>query len=126
MADDIEAMIRTTIQAKVIEAFNAAPEAIEKLIAAALEQKVDQYGMKPEGYRRDEAIPYLDWLVGSEIRMATQGAVREYITEHKETIKAQIAQAIGKADFASAIGERMADVLAEDHRWSVDVTRKSS
>lgn len=126
MADDLEAMIRATIQTKVVEAFNSAPEMTEKLIRAALEQKVDQYGMKPEGYRREEAMPYLDWLVGNEIRKATQDAVREYVAEHKETIKAQIAKAIGVTDFAAAIGSRMANILAEDHRWSVEIKHESS
>ncbi len=62
MSDDIEKILRATIQTKVIEAFNTTPEVIEKLVEAAFTKEVDEYGQTPGRHVYGVKMPWLDWL----------------------------------------------------------------
>lgn len=120
---DIEALLKQSIQMKVVEAFNETPQMIDKLVKAALEKEVDMYGDKPS-YKGD-GMPYMDYLVGDEIRKAISICVKEYVAENKETIKGIVAKSINQADFGTSLSNTIADVLSEEWRWKVnlDITR---
>jgi len=125
MTTDIEAILRATIQAKVVEAFNTTPEMIDKLVQAAFAQEVDRFGMKPDRYLSDrEKMPYMDWLVGEEIRKAAREAVQEYMAAHRDEVKAKVAKAIESGDFGNQIGAKVAEAMADEYRWSFQIERR--
>ena len=117
---NIEELIKATIQTKVIEAFNTVPEAIDKLVESALRKDVDKWGSKPSGYGRD-TMPFMEWLVGEEIRKAVQECVNEYIAEHKDSVKEKVRQSIAKADFGKSLSESVADVMSQSYNWRINL-----
>lgn len=117
--NDIEALIKATIQTKVIEAFNTAPEVVEKLVQAALSKEVNEHGGKPD--YRDQKMPFLDYLVGEEIRNAVRSSVREYVAENKEAIVAKVRQAMESGDLTAPLSKAIGQILSEDFRWNVDL-----
>lgn len=121
METDIEKLLKTTIQAKVVEAFNAAPEVIEKLIQAAFAKPVNEQGCQPSGYH-DRKMPYLEWLVGDEIRKAARECVASYIQEHREQIHAKIREALQSADLVAPIAAQLEAALGATGSWTVNLT----
>lgn len=115
--DDMQAMVKTIIETQVIKALNEAPEAIEKLVKAALAQPVDQNG-DAKGY--GTKMPYLDWLVGEEIRAGARVATRKVITEHAATIESAVRGSLAQDDVAKAITRAV--VGAADREWSIRVS----
>jgi hypothetical protein len=118
--NDIEALLKATIQTKVIEAFNSTPEMVEKLVAAALSKEVNEHGQKPGGYG-DKKMPYMEWLVGDEIRKAVCKCVHEYVQSHEEEIKERVQAAMVSSDFMKPVAEVMADVLSKSYNWTIDL-----
>lgn len=116
---NIEELLKSTIQTKVIEAFNTTPEMVDKLVEAALSKEVDKHGDKPSGYSRDK-MPFMEWLVGEEIRKAVQKCVHEYVLEHEDTIKSKVKQSIAKADFGKSMADTVADVMSKSYNWKID------
>jgi len=117
--NDIEAILKATIQTKVIEAFNSTPEMVEKLVAAALSKEVDEHGQRP-GYN-SQRMPYMEWLVGDEIRKAVCECIREYVAGHKNEISARVQAAMVSSDFVKPISETIAKVMSEEYRWNVEL-----
>ncbi len=122
MSDDIEALLKASIQTKVIEALNSTPDMIEKLVEAAFHKPVNEHGQKPTGYGRgSEEMPYMEWLVGNEIRNAARSIVREYVANHQETIRKKIHEAIEGGDFASPIIKFFDKSMQDEFRWTFDI-----
>src|SRR5688500_4542443 len=114
--NDIETLLKTTIQIKVVEAFNSAPQMVEKLVEAALSQEVNHHGGKPNGYG-EKGMPFMDFLVGNEIRNAMKACVSEYVETHKEEIRARVAQAIESSDFAQPLANSITEILSQRYNW---------
>jgi hypothetical protein len=116
---DIEAILKATIQAKVIEAFNTAPDVVEKLVEAALSKEVDQHGNKPD--YTSKKMPYMEWLVGNEIRNAVCACVREYVEQNGDEIRARVKLAMESSDFIKPMADTIAEVLGKTYNWTVDL-----
>ena len=125
MEASIEQMLKTTIQTKVVEAFNSTPEMIDKLIEAALSKEVNSHGGKPDHYDRIK-MPYLEWLVGQEIRNAARGAVQEYIKEHGDVIKAKVKDAVRRSDIGDELTKVFGEAMTRDYNWTVNLDIKRS
>ncbi len=122
MSDDIEALLKASIQTKVIEALNSTPDMIEKLVEAAFHKPVNEQGLKPSGFGRDsKEMPYMEWLIGNEIRNAARSIVREYVANHQETIRKKIHEAIEGGDFASPIIKFFDKSMQDEFRWTFDL-----
>ncbi|MCP5007865.1 MAG: hypothetical protein GY941_28605 [Planctomycetes bacterium] len=123
MSDDIEALLKASIQTKVIEALNSTPDMIEKLVEAAFHKPVNEHGEKPDrgGWGNETKMPYLEWLIGNEIRNAACSIVREYVADHQETIRKKIHEAIEGGDFASPIIKFFDKSMQDDFRWTFDM-----
>lgn len=123
MGDDIEEMVRATIQTKVIEAFNTAPEVVEKMVQAAFMKEVDQHGGRPDNWSRQK-MPRIEWLVGEEIRNAAAAAVREHMQEQRELVAAQVKEAIDGGKAGEAFSEVIARLMEDEFRWTFSVDMK--
>lgn len=117
--NDIETLLKATIQTKVIEAFNSAPDVVEKLVEAALSKEVDQHGGKPDYHSKK--MPYMEWLVGNEIRNAVCACVREYVEQHGDEIRGRVKQAMESSDFTKPMVDALSEVLSKTYNWTVDL-----
>ena len=120
MSNDIESILKATIQTKVVEAFNQTPEMIDKLVEAAMSKEVDEHGSKPSSYGCKK-MPYMEWLVGEEIRKAIAASVHEYVSQHNNEIREKVSDSIAKAEYGNALAETLTKILSDEWRWSVDL-----
>lgn len=124
MSQDIETLLKAAIQTKVIEAFNTTPAMVEKMIRAAFEKPVNEHGIPSTGRYGEKEMPFLDWLVGNEIRDAAREAVRDYMAQHREAVKAKVVDAMQRGDYGGAIGEQFAKVMEQEWNWSFHIKTK--
>lgn len=109
----IETIVKTLIQTEIVKALNNAPEAIEKLVQAALSRPVD-YAGKVDGY--GAKTPYLDYLIGNEIRHAAEAAVRKVVAEHSDKIEAHVREGLSAESVVSAMTKAILRTTSEDWR----------
>ncbi len=120
---DMKEMVLTTIKTQIIAAFNDSPEVVEKLVDAALRKEVNEYGHKPNGYR-DERMPYLDYLVGEQIRNACHDIIKEYVNDYKPALRVQIETAIKEANFSSTLTDLLSGAIINDWQWQFELNAK--
>lgn len=114
--DEMQTMVKTIIEAQIIKSLNEAPEAIEKLVKAALAHPVDSNG-DAKGY--GTKMPYVDWLVGDEIRAASRIAVRKVIAEHAANIEAAVRAGLSQEDVVKAVAKAV--IGAADQEWRINI-----
>lgn len=89
---DIERIIKTAIQAQVTAAMVANGDAlIGTFVTRILTEKVDSSG-KPCTY--SGSTPFIEWASATAIRQACSEAIREWLEEHKPTVKAAVKKAL--------------------------------
>ena len=117
--DNIKAIIETTLKAEIVKALNAAPDAIEKLITSAITAEVgDRSGsIRPDYHERK--VPYLDYLIGDEIRRAARDAVHEVIAAQADAIKASIKSRFTVDDVVDGFAKYL--IAQASHDWRVEV-----
>lgn len=113
---DQQSLIKTIIETQVIEALNTQPEAIEKLVKACLSEPVDSVG-KRDGY--GQKYPYLDWMVGEEIRRAAREAICKVMADYAPRIEAEIRKGLSSDSVVAAL--TTAFVGAASQQWKIDV-----
>lgn len=120
---DVKAVIETTLKAEIVKALNAAPEAIEKLVKAALEGPVYESTGTPNrpqyGGYNDRQLPYLDYLVGTEIRRAAESAVRDAVAAQESMIRAEVAKRLSAENIVEAFSREIIKTVSEDWRLRV-------
>lgn len=117
MADEtVAAMVNAVIQAAIVRALNEAPDAVEKLVLASISKPVDEMG-KPDGYGPKK--PYLDYIVGEEIRRATRLAVGKIIQEQVPMIEEQVRKGLSAESVVAAVTR--AFVKASDEAYRINV-----
>ena len=114
---EIDAMVKGLIEAQIIQALNNAPEAIEKLVKSVLSKPVDSSG-KFDGY--GDKMPYLDYMVGNEIRTAATNAARKVIQEHAAGIEAEVRKGLSSESVVAAITKSL--IGAADQEWRINVS----
>lgn len=117
--DTIKSLVETTLQTQIVKAFHEAPEAIDKLVLAALSQEVNEYGGKPDYHSRDK-MPYLQYLVGDTIRGIAHQSVKTTIEERKGEIEEVVRSKIKSEDLVNAFMEKLLGVLNEDWRVKIN------
>lgn len=122
MSVEIDKLVKAALEAKIIEAFKTAPEAIDALVSACLEQSVNEYGGKPD-YHSRETMPYLTFLARDVIRDVAKTAVREHIDSIRDRIrdgvKAKLTEDLIVDSFTKAILSSIADT------WDVKIEFES-
>lgn len=116
-ADNINEMIKGIIEAQVIQALNSAPEAIEKLVKAALSRPFDASG-KYDGY--GNKMPYLDYMVGEEIRRAATDAVRKVVADSADKIEAEVRKGLNSESIVASMTKSFTQAASEN--WRINVS----
>jgi len=117
--DDVETTIKTLIETQIIQALSNAPlEAMEKLVKAALSKPVDDSG-NFNGYSNHK-IPYIDYMVGQEIRAAAQEAARKVIRERMPEIESHVRAGLSSESIVAAVTNALVGAASEDWRITVN------
>jgi hypothetical protein len=124
MSNDIlEVTIKSLLETQIIQALNSAPEAIEKLVKAALSKPVDKQGNE-EGSRNyhsyNGTMPYLDWMVGEEIRNAARKAAAKVIQERMPDIDAEVRKGLSSESIVAAVTKSL--VGTAEQEWRINVS----
>ena len=117
---NIQDIIKATIETQVVLALNSVPEAIEKLVKAALSKPVDENG-KFDGYRN--TMPYLDFIVGDEIRRASRDAVQRVVQERATEIENEVRKGLSSEAVVAAVTKSI--VGAANDSWRIAVKFES-
>jgi hypothetical protein len=112
----IRDLVKATIETQIIKALNEGPELIEKLVKAALNEPVDSAGKK-DGW--GSKMPFIDYLVGEEIRRASQDAVRRVVKELSPQIEANVRAALGEDSVTKAMAKAIIGTVEQD--WKINV-----
>lgn len=83
---EIEELVKTSIQTKIIQAFKETPEAIDMLVKSALNKEVDENGCSPNALYSRKKMPYLEFLVGQMIRDIARVEVEKIINDRRSEI----------------------------------------
>lgn len=118
MDNEIETLVKTTIQTKIVLALKETPEAIDKLVQAALSKPVDPSSGQQNGY--GTKVPYLDYLVGDLIREAARMSAREIIRESEAEITAAVRKRLTTDNLAEAITRAV--IGSAEEEWKIGVS----
>lgn len=118
--DNIKAIIETTLKAEIVKALNSAPDAIEKLVTAAISAEVGATSGRSNTEFYEKKVPYLDYLIGNEIRSAAREAVMQVFKENRERIH----EAVRARFSAEHIVDGFASALikASEQEWRINVS----
>lgn len=117
MADELETIIRTTLQAKILTALKEAPEAIDAMIEAALSKPINEDGTNSHWGTK---IPYLEYIAGETIRDAARRAVVDVIAEMAPAIKDTIRTRLSATDMVDAFAKALVDASVTND-WKIKV-----
>ena len=113
----VDELVKAGIQTEILKALNDAPEYINMLVDSALNQEVDDYGGKPS-YSSSKK-PYLEYVVGEQLRIFTGTAVRQWLEDNEPTIRAAIVERLVKVDIAEAFADAVAKQINDN--WGINV-----
>lgn len=114
---EINTLVKTIIETRVIEGLKSAPEAIDALVKAAISQPVDRSG-NFQGY--GDKMPFLEYLTGQMIREAASVAVSKVIQEMQPTIEGNVRKWLTQDRVAEAM--TIAFVKASADAWRINVS----
>lgn len=123
MSNQMDTMVKTIIEAQVIQALKSAPDAIEAMVKAALSQPVSENG-DTRGY--GNKMPYLDYIVGDAIREAARRAVHKVVQESSEQIEAQVRKGLSSETVVAALTKSLVNSVNEDWRIKVEFAAEPS
>ena len=120
--DIIEPIIQAEITKAIIEAMGPKQAVMQHAIASILNLSVDSEG-KPTTY---QGKPWIDWIIGKEIRASATTAIVEHLSAHGETIKKQLAVELAKKNspLVKQLIEGMVGAMTHPDalRWRLNVT----
>jgi hypothetical protein len=115
--ESINETVKNLIQIEVVKGLNSAPEALEKLVKAALSSPVDPHNGSTTGY--GNRVPYLDYLVGSEIRDAARRALQQVMKERAEEVEAIVRSALTGEDIVRSFAKAVTGAVEQE--WRIEV-----
>lgn len=115
----IDQLVKSTIETKIIEAFRSTPEMIDLLVKSALSMEVNQYGGKPD-YSDREKMPYLTFLARDTIQGIARTAVIETLTEMAPAIKDQVKMSLAAENVVDAFTKQI--IESGKQEWQINVS----
>jgi hypothetical protein len=120
--DIIEPIIQAEITRSIVEAMGPKQAVMQHAIASILNMSVDSDG-KPSSYN---GRPWIDWIIGKEIREAATAAIVEHLAAHGEAIKKQLAAEMAKKNspLVKQLVEGMVGAMTHPDalKWRLNVT----
>jgi phage baseplate assembly protein W len=117
---DTKELMTKIVQAEVVKALNSTESAIEILVQEALGKMVNARNGSERKEYGDTMVPFIDYAVGSNIRRATEDAVREVIQENHENIKNLVRSKLTDENVTDAFLKAITHTVTEN-RWMLKV-----
>lgn len=121
--DVIEPIIKAEITKAIVEAMGPRAQLLQNAIAGLLNMKVDEKG-SPSSY--GSSRPWIDWMIGSQIRNAAEEAIKQHIAEHGDQLKKQLAAELQKRNspLVRQLIEGMVGAMTHPDalKWRLNVT----
>lgn len=119
---DFAQMAREAVAGQLTQAMAATPAMVQKIVAAALTQKVDSDGKARNGYGSDKS--FVEWVCEDMIRKAVIDMMKARLEELRPEIEKAVAREM-KAS-APAIAKALVQSYAENvgHTWTTQVEFK--
>jgi len=120
-AEIVERAVRDKINAAIASQLGDPKVLIEKLVARALEEKVDANGKVSSRYNNE--FEYLEVLAGDFVRDAAREALAEYFAENKALIKDAVKKEVTKSSgkMAKLFTEALADSIGCNYKTTLAV-----
>jgi len=121
--DIIEPIIQAEITRSIVEAMGPKQAVMQHAISTILNMNVDSDG-KPSNYGNSR--PWIDWVIGAEIKAAATAAIKEHLAAHGDAIKKQLAAEMAKKNspLVKQLVEGMVGAMTHPDvlRWRLNVT----
>lgn len=116
---DFAQMAREAIAGQLTQAMAATPEMIQRIVAAALTQKVDSEGKARSGYNSDKS--FIEWVTEDMIRKAVIEMFAARVNALRPEIERAVAAEMKRS--APAIAKALVAAYAENvgHSWTTAV-----
>ena len=114
---EISELVKAGIQQEILKALNDAPEYINNLVDAALNQDVNDYGSKPSYGETKQ--PYLEYVVEQQLRVFAAQAIRAWLEDNESTIRASIINRMTQVDIAEAFADAVSKQIKDN--WGISV-----
>lgn len=116
---DFAQMAREAIAGQLTQAMAATPEMIQRIVAAALTQKVDSEGRARSGYGSDKS--FIEWVTEDIVRKAVIEMFKVRVEELRPEIERAVAAEMKRS--APAIAKALVASYAENvsHSWTTQV-----
>ena len=117
----VRPIIEAKIQAAIVAELERDKNLVSKMVAAALNIKVDSEGKPGRGYGGE--IPYIEFLCRQAIHNAAQGAMKEYLAENADMLKQAVKEQLGKhgEDLAAAFVNGLVNAVESKWKFQCDV-----
>ena len=121
MADPaLETLMTTFLQTRIVEVLNSTPDAIELMVKAALTKSVGKDTGSLTPTYGETKIPYLEWLVGDQIRRLAEKVVFRVVNENAELVEQKVREALTHTDVVNAIVKSFVNTSQETWRINVN------
>jgi len=116
--NEINELVRSTLERKIIEAFRDTPQMIDELVQACLKREVNDHGGEPN-YHTKGRMPYLTYLA----RSAVQDIAKATVTEHVKSLEPQIRERVVAGLNAESITDAITKSIlyATKNDWQIRV-----
>jgi hypothetical protein len=119
---DFAQMAREAIAGQLTQSMAASPAMVQKIVAAALTQKVDSEGKPRNGYGGDKS--FVEWVCEDMIRKAVIEMFKTRVDELRPEIERSVTREMKRS--APAIAKALVESYRESvgHRWNTQVEFK--
>lgn len=120
--DLIRGIIETKVQAAITEALSSERGVVERVVAAALDTKVNEKGERSR-YDGDNKFTYLDSLCRRVIRAAAESAIQKWAAEQQAMLEAQFRRQLQTRKVSNRLVRACVDGLtdATEAQWRFKV-----
>ena len=117
---DFEQMAREAIAVRLTESLIGSDEVIQKIVAAALTQKVNEKGVVGSSY--DNKIPFVEWMAHDLIRQATIDVLKARAEALKPALEKAIEAELKRTTKNTAKALANAFAVNAVNSWSLKIT----
>lgn len=122
----VRPIIEAQIQAAIVRELNNTPNLVEKMIEAAMLEKVSSDGRK-SNYSSDNRYSYIDVLAQKAIRDSAQQAMQEWIKENQAKLKRELKRQLAShpEELAASFIAGLTKSAESDWRMTTNITLRS-
>jgi hypothetical protein len=108
----VKPILEKQIQTAILANIGNPEELISKIVSLAMKQKVNSNGEISQ-YSSDNRFDYLEIITGNAIREAAQEALKQWLEENTQLVKAMVIQEMNKPERQKSLVAAFANAVEE-------------